>query len=371
MIINNQKSEVKIMKKQGFTIFLMLFCMAWGVGLGQPAVAQEKAVLHVVATLPDYAYVAKEIGGERITVEHIVQGVQYPHNIRPKPSFIQMVKNADMLVATGLDLEMWLPTVIDKSGNAKVRSGEKGYVSVAEGIQMIEIPKVLSMIEGDVHTLGNPHLTCCPLNMCKVARNITTGLIKNDPEGKGIYEENLKQFKNKIHVHLFGEELVTLFGGELLCQMAQQDKLLDFLEKNKFQDKPLIEKLGGWMKKMLPMRGIPIVTFHKNWSYLTRIYGLEVPMYVEPKPGIPPSAKHVNDLIAMMRERNIGILFCANYFDERKIQTIAERVGAEAIRVPLYVGGAEGLDDYFKLMDCWTDKLIEAAQKKGLIERKQ
>jgi ABC-type Zn uptake system ZnuABC Zn-binding protein ZnuA len=366
-IINNLKREVKIMNQRGFTLLLILFSMVLGVGWDHPAVAQKKAVLHVVTTLPDYAYVAKLVGGDRIMVEHIVQGVQDPHNIRPKPSFIQMIKRADVLAATGLDLEMWLPTVIDKSGNRKVRSGEKGFVAVSEGIQMIEVPKVLSMIEGDVHTLGNPHLTCSPVNICQVARNITTALIKNDPDGKATYEKNMKEFQHKIHVHLFGEELVNLFGGHPLCRMVQQDKLIDFLEENKFQDEFLIEKLGGWMKKMLPMRGVEVVTFHKNWSYLFTIFGLEVPMYIEPKPGIPPSAKHVNDLIALMRERNIGILFCANYFDERKVRTIAERVGAEAIIVPLYVGGAEGLDDYVKLMDSWTDKLLQAAQKKGLI----
>jgi zinc/manganese transport system substrate-binding protein len=368
MIINNLKREVEIMNQRGFMLSLILFCMVLGVGLDHPAVAQQKVVLHVVTTLPDYAYVAREVGGDRITVEHIVQGIQDPHNIRPKPSFIQMIKRADMLVGTGLDLEMWLPTVIDKSGNRKVRSGEKGFVAVSEGIPLIEVPKVLSMIEGDVHTQGNPHLTCSPVNICQVARNIATGLIKNDPDGKAIYEKNMKEFEHKIHVHLFGEELVSLFGGHPLCRMAQQDKLIDFLERNKLQDEPLIEKLGGWMKKMLPMRGVEVVTFHKNWSYLMKILGLGVPMYIEPKPGIPPSAKHVNDLIAMMRERNIGILFCANYFDERKIRTIAERVGAEAIIVPLYVGGAEGLDDYVALMNFWTDRLLQAAQKKGLIE---
>jgi zinc/manganese transport system substrate-binding protein len=369
MIINNLKREVEIMNQRGFMLSLVLFCMVLGAGLDHPAVAQQKSVLHVVTTLPDYAYVAREVGGDRITVEHIVQGIQDPHNIRPKPSFIQMIKRADMLVGTGLDLEMWLPTVIDKSGNRKIRSGEKGFVAVSEGISLIEVPKVLSMIEGDVHTQGNPHLTCSPVNICQIARNITTGLIKNDPDGKAIYEKNMKEFQHKIHVHLCGEELVNLFGGHSLCRMARQDKLIDFLERNKLQDEPLIEKLGGWMKKMLPMRGAEIVTFHKNWSYLMKIFGLGVPMYIEPKPGIPPSAKHVNDLIAMMRERNIGVLFCANYFDERKIRTIAERVGAEAIIVPLYVGGAEGLDDYVVLMNFWTDRLLQAAKKKGLTER--
>ncbi|MFC1782564.1 metal ABC transporter substrate-binding protein [Planctomycetota bacterium] len=357
------------MSKKIVILMLMVLLAAAGIFSTNQAVAQEKKALHVVTTLPDYAYIAQKIGGDRITVEHIVQGVQDPHNIRPKPSFIQMIKRADMLVATGLDLEMWLPSVIDKSGNSKVRSGEKGYVSVSDGIPLIEIPKVLSMIEGDVHTQGNPHFTCGPLNMRKGAKNISIGLIKNDPENKTFYEENLKKFQDEIAVHLFGQELVKLFGGDLLCRLARQDNLIKFLEDNKLQGEPLIGKLGGWMKKMMPLRGTPIITFHKNWSYMTKLYGLEVPVYIEPKPGIPPSAKHVNDLIKLMGERNIRILFCANYFDERKVKTIADRVNAAAVIVPLYVGGAENLDEYIDLMDYWTDELLKAAQEKGIIEK--
>ena len=357
------------MSKKIVILTLMMLLVAAGIFSTDRAAAQEKKTLHVVTTLPDYAYIAQKVGGDRITVEHIVYGVQDPHNIRPKPSFIQMVKRADVLVGTGLDLEMWLPLVIDKSGNSKVRSGEKGFVAVSEGMPLIEIPKVLSMIEGDVHTQGNPHFTCSPLNMRKGAKNISIGLIKNDPENKTFYEENLKKFQIEIDTHLYGPELVKLFGGELLCRLARQDKLIKFLEDNKLQDEPLINKLGGWMNKMMPLRGTPIITFHKNWSYMTRLFGLEVPLYIEPKPGIPPSAKHVNDLINLMRERDVRILFCANYFDERKVNTIAERVDAEAIIVPLYVGGAEGFDEYYKLMDYWTDELLSAAQKKGIIER--
>jgi len=274
------------MIKKTVILTLMVLLVAAGIFSTDRTAAQEKKALHVVTTLPDYAYLAQKVGGDRITVEHIVHGVQDPHNIRPKPSFIQMVKRADLLVGTGLDLEMWLPSVIDKSGNSKVRSGENGFVAVSEGIP----------------------------------------------------------------------------------RLAREDKLIKFLEDNKLQGEPLINKLGGWMKKMLPLRGTPIVTFHKNWSYMTKLYGLEVPMYIEPKPGIPPSAKHVNDLINIMREQDVRILFCANYFDERKVKTIAERVDAEAIMVPLYVGAAEGLEEYFDLMDYWTDELLSAAQKKGIIE---
>ncbi len=162
-----------------------------------------------------------------------------------------MVREADVLISTGLDLEMWLPTVINKSGNKRVRSGEIGYVAVSQGIELVEKPKVISQIEGDVHIFGNPHLTTSPINAKKIARNIAIGLIKNDPEGKDFYEENLKKLHDEMDIRMFGEELVKLLGGHTLCRMAQQGKLIEFLQQNKFQGKPLIDKLSGWMKKML------------------------------------------------------------------------------------------------------------------------
>jgi ABC-type Zn uptake system ZnuABC Zn-binding protein ZnuA len=134
------------------------------------------------------------------------------------------------------------------------------------------------------------------------------------------------------------------------------------LEEQKFKGKPLIQYLGGWMKKMLPLRGTPIVTYHKNWIYFVKLFHLEEATTIEPKPGIPPSLKHVTNLINMMRERDIRIILAANYFDQQKVRTIADRTGAKAVIVPLYVGGAPGVDDYFKLVDYWTDRLIEAAE---------
>jgi ABC-type Zn uptake system ZnuABC Zn-binding protein ZnuA len=129
----------------------------------------------------------------------------------------------------------------------------------------------------------------------------------------------------------------------------------------------LNEHLGGWTKTMLPLRGTPLVTYHKNWIYFIRLFGLEEAGTVEPKPGIPPSPKHVTNLINLMRERNIGIILAANYFDERKIRTVAARTNAEAVIVPLYVGGAADVGDYFKLVDHWIEGLLKAAKKKGIL----
>lgn len=328
-----------------------------------------KPHLNVVTTLPDYASLAKLIGGDRVSIKSIVRGDQDAHFIRPKPSFATALRNADVLVATGLDLELWVQTVVNNSGNGKIRSGQPGYVSASAEMKLLERPRTLSRAEGGVHIYGNPHVTCSPIQMKVAARNIATGLIKNDPEGKEIYLQNLKKLHRQIDERLFGSKLVEMLGSDTLCNLAEQDKLVPFLREQKFEGRPLIEYLDGWMKKMLPLRGTPIVTYHKNWIYFIRLFGLEEAGTVEPKPGIPPSPKHVAKLINLMRERNIGIILAANYFDEQKIRTVAARTNAEAVIVPLYVGGAAGIDDYFELVDHWIDGLLKAAKKKSLLSK--
>ncbi|OHB81611.1 MAG: hypothetical protein A2Z38_07615 [Planctomycetes bacterium RBG_19FT_COMBO_48_8] len=320
-----------------------------------------------MTTLSDYAVLARTIGGERVVVDSIVHSVQDPHHIRPKPSFVNMVMKADVLIATGLDLELWLPTVVNRSGNKHVRSGEMGYVAVSQSIDLIEKPKVISQIEGDVHVFGNPHITTSPINTKQVAWNITTGLIKNDPQGKAYYEANLKKLQDELDKHLFGEELVKLLGGDTLCRLAEKDKLIEFLQENKLQEKPLIDKLGGWMGKMLPLRGAPVVVYHKNWSYFLKLFGLKEASTIESKPGIPPSAKHVTNLVEMMHDDNVRIILAANYFDEHKVRTVANRTGAEAVIVPLFVGGVPGTETYFQLVDYWINGLLKAAKNTGLV----
>jgi zinc/manganese transport system substrate-binding protein len=328
---------------------------------------QQRGRLQVVTTLSDYAILAKAIGGERVAVNSIVHSVQDPHHIRPKPSFVNMVMNANLLIATGLDLELWLPTVVNRAGNKHVRSGEIGYVAVSQGIELVEKPKVISQIEGDVHVFGNPHITTSPINTKQVAWNIATGLIKNDPQGKAFYQENLKRLQDEIDKCLFGEELVKLLGGDTLCRMAEKDRLIEFLQQNELQGKPLIDKLGGWMKKMLPLRGAPVVVYHKNWSYFLKLFGLEEAATIESKPGIPPSAKHVTNLVKMMHDDNVRIILAANYFDEHKVRTVANRTGAEAVVVPLFVGGIPGTETYFQLVDYWINGLLKAAKNTGLV----
>jgi zinc/manganese transport system substrate-binding protein len=343
-----ERNEI-FMKKRVLILGLILICLATN--------GYAEKQLNVVTTLPDYAFFAREIGGDGVSAASIVRGDQDAHFIRPKPSFAAALRNADVLVATGLDLELWIQTVIDNSGNGRIRSGQIGYVSASAGMNLLEKPQTMSRAEGGVHIYGNPHVTCSPILM-------------NDPEGKELYLQNLKALNNKIDECLFGAKLVEMLGGDTLCTLAEQDKLIPFLNDNKFEGKPLIEYLDGWMGKMLPLRGTPIVTYHKNWIYFIKLFGLEEAGTVEPKPGIPPSAKHVSDLINLMKERNIKIILAANYFDRQQVRTVAARTDSQAVIVPIYVGGAEGTEDYFKLVNFWVDNLLTAAEKKGISKNK-
>jgi ABC-type Zn uptake system ZnuABC Zn-binding protein ZnuA len=199
------------------------------------------------------------------------------------------------------------------------------------------------------------------------ARNIATGLVRNDPRGEAVYRANLRKFETAIDERLFGADLVRILGGPTLCELARKGTLIPFLEEQEFQGKPLLDRLGGWMKEMLPLRGASVVTYHKNWVYFLTLFGIEEAGTVEPKPGIPPSTKHVAELVDLMRARGIRLIMAANYFDEEKVRAVASRVDGVPVIVPLYVGGAPGIDDYFALFDHWVKTLTEAAQEAGMI----
>ncbi len=326
--------------------------------IGQFVWAGEK--LKVVTTLSTYADIAKKIGGDKVEVTAIVVGNQDAHFVRPKPSYAVLLNKADLFVSTGLDLELWAPTLVDMSKNPKIRSGQLGYVSASYGIRLLEKPQALSRSEGGLHIYGNPHIITGPLNFKQIAENIAVGLQKIDPANSAYYQSNLKKFKDEIDQRFFGKELVRLMGGDLLTRLSLNGQLMDFLQNKTFKGKKLMDYLGGWLKEGLAFRGKKIVTYHKNWVYFKQAFGIEVIGYVEPKPGIPPSPKHVEELVQEMRKNNVKVLLAANYFSERKVREICDKVGAIPVIVPMGVNGAPGTDDVFQLVDYWVSHLKDA-----------
>jgi len=314
--------------------------------------AQDK--IKVVTTLTTYANIAEIVGGDAVDVESIVPGDQDAHFVRPKPSFAVLLNEADVFVTTGLDLEMWVPTLVDMSKNENIRSGQIGYVAAYDGIELLDKPDVLSRSEGGLHIYGNPHFTTNPLSYKVIAENIVIGLEKVKSGQSDYFRMNLKEFEIQIDQAVFGEELVRLMGGSLLTKLANSGQLFSFLSSKEYQGKMMIDYLGGWLKEGIEFKDQKIVSFHRNWVYFERLFGVEVIGHVEPKPGIPPSPQHVEELVQNMKENNVRLLLAANYFDEEKVKSICDKVGATPVIVPMYVNGAPDTENVFKLVDYWV-----------------
>ncbi len=315
--------------------------------------------VRVVSSLPVYASIAELVGGDRIVVSSIARGDEDAHFVKPKPSYALMLRRADLFVTTGLDLEIWAPVLIDKSRNRKIRRGEAGWVSAGAGVPLLDVPDAIDRSAGDVHVYGNPHIFTSPLNVKIVAGNVTAGLKRVDPAGAAGYDTRLAAFERRIDQALYGAELVEILGAATLDPLARQGKLIDFLSSQEYQGDRLIERLGGWLGRGLAFRGRQIVAYHKNWVYFSQLFGLEVGDYVVPKPGIPPSARHVKALLDHIQAEGIQVLLAATYFNPRQVEAIAERTGCRAVRVPLGTG-VDGAYDYFKLVDLWVDRLAGA-----------
>jgi len=315
----------------------------------------------VVTTLPAYASIAQFVGGDKVEAQSISRGDEDAHFVKPKPSYALMLRDADLFVTTGLDLELWAPVLVDKSGNRNIRDGQPGYVNASQGVHLVDVPVNPSREAGDIHIYGNPHIHTSPLNAKVVARNIAAGLQRIDPANKAFYQANLKTFQDRIDRSLYGDQLPKILGSDTLDNLAQQDKLIPFLRSKDYQGKKLIDLLGGWLGKGMAFRGQGVVTYHQNWSYFTRLFGLKVAGDVEPKPGIPPSAKHVHDLIETMKAQNVKVVMAPSYYPPSQSQAIAERTGAKAVIVPLGPSSTSA-DAYFNLIDGWVSQLAQAYQ---------
>lgn len=323
------------------------------------------AALEVVVTSSSYAPIAEYIGGDLVNVTYLVQGYQDPHIVRPKPSLAVKLQQADLFVATGLDLEMWAPALVDQSNNPTMRSGEVGYVAASTGIQIQETPASLSRSEGDVHIFGNPHIHTSPLNGKVVAQNICVGLKRIDPDNAATYDANLERFEHEISVRLYGEELVGILGAKTLDKLAYSGRLIEFLQGQEYKGQPLYDSLGGWMKQAEPLRGKKLVTFHKNWGYFMNLFGLQVVEYMEPKPGIPPSPGHITSVINTMQEQDIGVLLAANYFDVAKVRVVAEKTDAVPVVMALACYGQDDMNSFFDQFDIWIGSLLAAYEQAG------
>ena len=294
--------------------------------LAGAATAQTQGKLNVVTATEDLASIAREVGGDRISVESIARGYQDPHFVEAKPSFILKLQKADILVVVGRELEIgWLPPLIQQSRNAKVQAGADGYLDASLQAQILEVPQgQITRAMGDVHPLGNPHYWLDPENGKRIARQIADKLSQVRPNDRAYFQQRLADFTGR----------------------------LDSAEKR-------------WLGQMAPYKGMKVVTYHRSFPNFAERFGLDIIGYVEPRPGIPPSPQHTLDLINEMKRQNVKLVLVEPYFDLKTPNAIGRETGAQVLVMPPSVGGTKDVTDYFKLFDYDLNLLINAIKKIG------
>jgi zinc/manganese transport system substrate-binding protein len=311
----------------------------------------------VVTTLGALAGIAREVGGDRVTVTSLAKPNQDPHTLVAKPTYKLAAKNASLFVELGLGLDIWGAAVVDASGNPDIQTGQKGRVIASEGIETKELPATLSKAWGDIHPYGNPHVWLDPVNAKQLASNIANGLIRVDPDGKGVYTANLKAFSSKIDDALYGHALVEDYGASKLERLSRRNELIDYLKT-----KGTYAKLGGWLKQAEPLRGLKIITYHKTWVYFCDRFGITIAGEIEEKPGIPPSQDYLESLIKKVNAEGIKVLFVDTIYPTKDGDFLAAKTGAKIVSSPIDLGGAPNTDDYFSLINTLLGRILAAAK---------
>jgi len=287
-----------------------------------PSLAEAKKLTVVTATT-DIAALAQEVGGEKISVESIAKGYQDPHFVEAKPSFLLKLRQADLLIVVGLQLEIgWLPPLINQSGNARIQVGAPGYLDASQFAEILDIPTgTVTRAMGDVHPLGNPHYWLDPENGRRIAKGIAGKLGDLDPSNTAYYQERFQDF-----------------------------------------DKRLAAAEQKWDAEMKPYHGRKVVTYHNSFPNFAKHFSLNVIGYVEPRPGIPPTPSHTIELIGLMKRENCKVILVEPYFDLKTPQAIARDTGGIVVQYLPSVGGEKQVTNYFELFDYDIGLLTKAFQ---------
>jgi len=281
--------------------------------LAFPRTAAAAGTIRVVTTTEDLAAIAREVGGDRVKVESLCPGYRDPHFVDAKPSYMVQLRKADLFVEVGADLEVgWAPGLLRGARNARILPGAPGFVDASSAIEMIEVPASVSREQGDVHPLGNPHYWLDPANGARIAEAIRDGLSRVSPADAPGFAARTEAFEKK-----------------------------------------LATAIAGWKARAgrAHLEGARIVTYHRSWSYFARAFGLQVVDFVEPRPGIPPSPKHVQELVTEMKGGHVKMMIIESFFDPRLPQRIARDTGVPLVVMPTSVGGEDGVTTYFDLFD--------------------
>ena len=297
----------------------ILVSLSMLLALARPVVA-EAAPLKVVATLSVFADLVKQVGGGDVAVSFVASPRFNPHFIEPRPSDVLRIKQADLLVHGGLDLEAWRGPLLDAAGNTNLFAGSKGELDLSIGIPLLEVPTTpLNRLMGDIHLYGNPHYWLNPEHAKIMARAIAAKLADLDPAHQAAYEQRLATF---------------------LSQLDQ--------------------RIAQWRQRAAAIRGREIVAYHNEWPYLTEFLGIKAEQFLEPKPGIPPTPKHLGFLETYMKAHGIRVIVQPTYFPREASEALAKRTGATVVTLCQNLGELPQATDYFAFIDYDVEQLVAA-----------
>jgi zinc/manganese transport system substrate-binding protein len=311
--MNMKKHERKFMKKSLSFFAAILFA------------GSAHAKLNVVASTPDFGAIAQEIGGDKVDVTTLAKPTEDPHFVDAKPSFIVKLNHADAVIEGGAELEIgWLPPLIEGSRNPKLEPGKPGRIACAQGISLRDVPATLDRSKGDIHAAGNPHYMTDPLNGRIAAEHIANSFCQLDPKSCDVFKANLKKFNDRLDA-----------------------------------------KMAEWQKLLAPDKGKEVVSYHDSWPYFANRFGLKMDLFLEPKPGIPPTPAHLAELITKMKSDNIKVIIVQPYQNRKTAETVAGHTDAVVVDFPSFPGGTKETQSYIDWMDFLVKSLV-----KGFAEKK-
>jgi zinc/manganese transport system substrate-binding protein len=282
------------------------------------AALPANAALKVLATTSDWAALTTELGGDHVNVYTATSALQDVHRVDAKPSLVARARTADLVVATGAELEIgWLPVLIQESGNSRIQPGSPGYFDSSSVLQLLEVPSKLDRSLGDIHPLGNPHVQLDPHNIASVAKALTARLAQLDPAGAQYYEQRGKDFDARWQ-----------------------------------------EAIKRWEAKAAPLKGAQVVIMHRDQVYLCHWLGLQELAAIEPKPGVPPSAGYLAQLVSKLSTSPPRFIMLNAYNDPKAATWLGERVHSPVVTLPFSVGGSNEAKDLFGLFDDTINKLL-------------
>ncbi len=278
--------------------------------------------MNVFACEPEWASLAKELGGDKVNVFAATTAKQDVHHIEARPSLIARVRSADLLVCSGAELEIgWLPLLLTQSGNARIQPGSPGYLEASQFVPKLDVPKVVDRSMGDVHPAGNPHVHLDPRNIARVADVLAARLAQLDAGDAALFEKRAADFRQRWSA-----------------------------------------ALERWQRQAAPLKGAAVVVYHEDLSYFLNWAQMREAGALEPKPGVPPTPAHLAELMEKMRASPANAVVYSPYNNPQAAEFLSERAKIPVIALPFTVGGTPGAKDLFGLFDDTIDRLLKAVK---------